>query len=285
MTGQQGDGQGPHATSTGHAQSEAGWLDAHFETARREYEAMARVVGIRPGWRVLDAGCGSGAFLPLLAELVGPQGQLTALDLAPENVAAVQGQAATWNLPCPVNVRVGSVLALPFPDASFDAVWCANTSQYLTDDELATALAELRRVVRPGGLVAVKEFDAALVGHPTRDPFLTPAYYQARYRAGEAQARGMLRGPALRAWLVRAGLADVEARSWLIERRPPYRDVERQFLVSLYRVMAERAAAYNLPPEDVAAWAWLRDHGEAWATDPAHFYREGAVLVVGRVPG
>jgi 2-polyprenyl-3-methyl-5-hydroxy-6-metoxy-1,4-benzoquinol methylase len=61
-------------TSTGHAQSSADWLDLHFEDCRPEYEAMLRSVGIAPGWRVLDAGCGGGAFLPLLAELVGPGG-------------------------------------------------------------------------------------------------------------------------------------------------------------------------------------------------------------------
>src|SRR4029079_5795010 len=45
-------------TSTGHALSDAPWLDAHFESARAEYEDAIRFVGILPGWTVLDAGCG-----------------------------------------------------------------------------------------------------------------------------------------------------------------------------------------------------------------------------------
>ncbi len=150
-----------HASSTGQGFTGGAWLDAHFEAARPEYEAQLRAVGIQPGWHVLDAACGSGSFLPWLAELVGPGGSLVALDLAPDNVALVERRVAEWGLPCPVEARTGTVLALPYPDAAFDAAWFANTTQYLTDDELATALAELRRVVRPGGLVAVKEADAS----------------------------------------------------------------------------------------------------------------------------
>ena len=46
----------------------------HFESARHEYEDSLRYVGIERGWKVLDAGCGDGAFLPLMSELVGAKG-------------------------------------------------------------------------------------------------------------------------------------------------------------------------------------------------------------------
>ena len=48
--------------------------------------------------------------------------------------------------------------SFPFPDDQFDAVWCANVTHYLRDDDLRTAMAEFRRVVRPGGMVAIKDF-------------------------------------------------------------------------------------------------------------------------------
>lgn len=63
------------STSTGHALSAAAWLDAHYLAAQPEYEAMLRSAGFQRGWRVLDAGCGGGSYLPLLAEMVGPHGQ------------------------------------------------------------------------------------------------------------------------------------------------------------------------------------------------------------------
>ncbi len=60
-------------TSTGHALADASWLDTHFQSARPEYEEALRSVGIEAGWKVLDAGCGGGGFLPLMSELVGPE--------------------------------------------------------------------------------------------------------------------------------------------------------------------------------------------------------------------
>src|SRR5438270_13002432 len=106
-------GTGVHASSQGHALSGTGWLDAHFEACRPEYEAMLRSVGVQPGWYVLDAGCGSGGFLPLIAEAVGPTGRITAFDLASENLAAVQEALPTAALACPMTTQTGSVLALP----------------------------------------------------------------------------------------------------------------------------------------------------------------------------
>ena len=58
------------------------YLDAHFEACRPAYEAMLRSVGLEPGWRVLDAACGSGGFLPLIAEQIGPNGSIAAFDIA-----------------------------------------------------------------------------------------------------------------------------------------------------------------------------------------------------------
>ena len=276
---------GAHVSSAGHAMATGDWLDDHFATAQPEYTAMVRAAGFQPGWHVLDAGCGGGAFLPLLADLVGVTGRLAALDLAPENVAAIEARLETWALPCAVEARVGSLTSLPYPDASFDGVWCANVTQYLSDEDLAVALAELRRVVRPGGLVAVKEVDATLARLTTPDPLLLLRNQEVASRDGTVQVRGMMRGPGLRAWLVRAGLVEVWGRSTLIERFAPHPPVERRFLANVYRSYAERAATRDLSPEDLAGWAWLRDHAEDWVDAPGHYYREGHVLTVGRVPG
>jgi arsenite methyltransferase len=70
------------SSSSGQMATGAAWLDAHFEAFRPEYEQCVRLAAFQPGWRVLDAGCGSGSFLPSLAESVGPTGSLGAVDLA-----------------------------------------------------------------------------------------------------------------------------------------------------------------------------------------------------------
>lgn len=77
-------------TSTGHALSAAAWLDTHYLAGQPEYEAVLRSAGFQAGWRVLDAGCGGGSYLPLLGDLLGPDGRLSAVDLAAENVARVE---------------------------------------------------------------------------------------------------------------------------------------------------------------------------------------------------
>jgi len=61
--------------------SEAEGLAGPFEACRPEYAAMLASVGLGTGWHVLDAGCGSGSHLPLLAGHLGPGGRLTAIDL------------------------------------------------------------------------------------------------------------------------------------------------------------------------------------------------------------
>jgi len=275
-----------HASSTGQQFTGGDWLDAHFESDRPEYEAQLRAVGIQPGWRVLDAACGSGSFLPLLAELVGPGGSLAALDLAPDNVALVERRVAEWALPCPVEARAGTVLALPYPDAAFDAAWFANTTQYLTDDELATALAELRRVVRPGGLVAVKEADAGLNRVLPAPPGFNLRFMLAAADAGATQPKGMVRAATLPGLLRRAGLAGVWRRATLIERVAPLAPPARQFWQGLLATLAADTATLNLPTADQELWARFRDPAalDAYLDDPEFCGCEGNILTVGTVP-
>jgi arsenite methyltransferase len=213
-----------HATSTGRHRSSAGWLDAHFELARPEYEEGLRWVGVRPGWRVLDAGCGGGGFLPLLCGQVGPAGLVTALDLAPENITRVEDRARVESGLTNLQARVGSILDLPLPDDGFDCVWTANVFQYLTDAEIARALAEFQRVLKPGGVVALKDYDASLLGLHPMDSTMFARWSLAR-RADSA-ARGIAGAfcgltLTLPTRLRCAGLLDVRRRTWLVERTAP----------------------------------------------------------------
>ena len=213
---------GAWMTSTGHAVSDAPWLDMHFESARAEYEEALRFVGIAPGWTVLDAGCGSGGYIPLIGELAGATGRVAALDLAPENIAHVECLIQEGRCAAPVDLRVGSLLDLPFADAKFDCVWCANVAQYLTQAEFARAIGEFRRVTKPGGLVAVKEFDATLLRILPLDPAIWARLAAARQ--AKAAATGLLGGccgPSLAPSFRRAGLTDLVRKSWLVERWAP----------------------------------------------------------------
>lgn len=275
-----------YASSQGHALADAGWLDVHFEAARPEYEALLRSVGLRRGWHVLDAGCGSGGFLQLIAAEVGATGQITALDLAPENLAAVEQRIPTWRLDCGVTLTIGSVLDLPLATDAVDAVWCANTSQYFSDDELAVVLAEFQRVVRPGGLVAIKEANVVLWNLSPGDPGRMWRALQAT-RSINAQIHGMLRTPDLRRWLEAAGYEEVWQRTAFYERWAPLRVPERQFQGEVLAWLARLTDGVQLSAEDQAFWQIMHhpDHPDHPINQPDCSVFDGQTLVVGRVPG
>ncbi len=276
-----------YTSSEGLALSNVRWLDTHFEACRPEYEDMLRAVGIRRGWRVLDAGCGGGTHLPLLAGLVGEKGRVDAVDLAAENVDAVGGHPDLQDTPCPVSVRVGSLMALPYSDDNFDAVWCANTTQYFDDEGLLAALAELRRVARPGGTVAVKDVDVQMARFYPADSLLVVRLSEVSLLdRTDAQARGSVRGRELRRWLERAGLEGVWQRTTLIERWAPLKPAEREFFGSWMAYLARIAEERRVPEEDLAAWRALRDPEapDHLVNHPEFYACEGQVIAVGRVP-
>jgi SAM-dependent methyltransferase len=260
------------------------WIEVHHAVCREEFEGMLRSVGIRPGWRVLDAGCGTGNYLPLLAELVGPTGALDALDLVPETVAITEARVSTQPLACSVKPRVGELTALPYPDDTFDAVWCADTTQHLSDEQLAVALVEFRRVVKPGGLVAVKDIDLTMLRNSCISPLILGRLLVSGYMAGGVEGRSSWRGPELRGALLTAGLRDVWQRTTLVERFAPLDGATRRFMVAAVGAYAARVAQQELSADDQAAWARLTQDAAGEVDRPTFFYREGNILAVGRVP-
>lgn len=103
---------------------------------------------LRPGMRVLDLGCGPGSITLGLAETVAP-GEVVGVDLQPSQVAQAQALGAARGM---MNARfeVADVYRLPFPDGSFDAAFAHVVLMHLR--EPVRALAEMRRVLRPGGI-------------------------------------------------------------------------------------------------------------------------------------
>ncbi|MBK8833972.1 MAG: methyltransferase domain-containing protein [Anaerolineae bacterium] len=93
--------------SVGLALADTEWQDNHYGAMQPEYEDMLRWVGIQPGWKVLDAACGAGGFLPLMAELVGPAGEVHAIDLDPQVVEVVNQRFAKGNSLAPVSCASG----------------------------------------------------------------------------------------------------------------------------------------------------------------------------------
>ena len=108
---------------------------------------------LRPGLRLLDFGCGSGNISVGLARAVAP-GEMHGVDLQEAQIELARsfaGSAGTDN----AIFHVGDVAALPFPDGFFDVAHCHTVLMYVPDTR--AALAEVKRVLKPGGLLACRE--------------------------------------------------------------------------------------------------------------------------------
>lgn len=114
-------------------------------------EQLLDVVAPRPGDRVLDVGCGTGVVARRAALRVQPRGSVSGIDISPDMLAVAR--AAAHRDGVSIDWYEGRAEALPFPDASFDLVLSQFALMFFADR--AKAMAEMRRVLRPGGRIGV----------------------------------------------------------------------------------------------------------------------------------
>jgi ubiquinone/menaquinone biosynthesis C-methylase UbiE len=170
---------------------------------------LVEAAALLPGQHVLDIACGTGVVTRLAAQQVQATGQVTGLDLNPGMLAVAR--TLPQPIGAPITWQEGSALALPFAEATFDAVLCQQGLQFFPEKPLAVR--EMHRVLKPGGRVALS------VWRPLeRNPFfLALAAALARHISPEA-GRGVLPAYMLgdaqevRALLLEAGLRDVRIR-------------------------------------------------------------------------
>ncbi|MDJ0381746.1 class I SAM-dependent methyltransferase [Streptomyces sp. G-G2] len=195
----------PHETAV--------YTHGHHESVLRSHRwrtagnSAAYLTGeLRPGMSVLDVGCGPGTITADLAELVAP-GRVTAVDASQDVIEQARQYAAERGL-TGIEFATADVHALEFPDASFDVVHAHQVLQHVGDP--VRALREMRRVCRPGGIVAVRDADYAAMtwfpGTPGLDEWLDLYRRVARANGGEPDA-----GRRLVSWARTAGFTEVAA--------------------------------------------------------------------------
>ena len=137
-------------------------VDEFHSGGRNATIRLAQLAQIDGSQRVLDVGCGIGGPSRYLASKFGCQ--VTGLDLTPEFVALAGMLAQRTRLADKVTYRQGNALDLPFPDASFDVVWSQNAAMNIADRD--RLYGEMRRVLRPGGRLALQDVAAGPGGEP-----------------------------------------------------------------------------------------------------------------------
>ncbi|WP_420714016.1 methyltransferase domain-containing protein [Streptomyces sp. NRRL WC-3742] len=260
MTGQQ-----PAAVYT-HGHQEAVLRSHRSRTAADS--AAYLLPELRPGQALLDIGCGPGTITADLAELVGPQGRVVAVDTSAEVLAQAAEYVAGRGL-SNVEFACADVHRLPYRDGEFDVVHAHQTLQHVTDP--VGALREMRRVTAPGGVVAARDVDYATMTWYPETPSLErwlELYRQvARGNGGEPDA-----GRRLLAWAREAGFTEVEASAttWTFatpDRRAWWAAMwaDRTTGTAFGRTAVERGLAEGEELERIAdGWREWAAAGDGW---------------------
>jgi SAM-dependent methyltransferase len=228
-------------------------LAAYHRAHAAELRVMVDNLPLRPGDNVLDMACGDGAYTVLLAEKVGSGGSVVGTDLSASYLELARAYADQSAVAEHICFQIGDIASLPFDDNTFDLIWCAQ-SMYSLPDPLG-ALRELRRVVRPGGTVAVFEND-------TLHQMLLPWPAELELAVRQAQLRSLAtRSPAaskffigrgLRSTFAAAGLNNSIVTPYTSIRHAPLSVDERTYLAWYFADLGAHAQTYLQP--DARAW-------------------------------
>ena len=241
-------------------------LSAHSRRGAADSAAYL-LAHLSAGMDLLDVGCGPASITADLAERVAP-GRVVALDAASDALQAARATLSERGLSEQVEVTCGDVMALPFEDASFDVVHAHQVLQHLSDP--VGALAEMRRVTRPGGIVAVRDaVYSAMTWFPEpagMEQWRSVYMATARANGGEPDA-----GSRLLSWARAAGLRQVEASAstWCYATPADHAWHSETWAQRCLTSFGPRAVELGLADRadlEAMAQAWRQwgDSGDAW---------------------
>jgi len=207
--------------------------------------------GLKPGMRVLDLASGPGFISRRIAAELGADGEVLGVDLNDKLLAVAQKNAEDWNQAdeprAGLSFKKGNVYGLDLPDNHFDFVYARFLFQHL--DRPIDAMAEIRRVLKPGGRLVIADVDDSIFSIMPEPPGLMEMMKIAadaqKDRGGDRQI-----GRKLGYYLKRAGFEDVHTEVALITSDDiglnEFLDITTRFIAG-----------------SVQGWAWCRDNVDA----------------------
>jgi len=251
--------------------------------AKPELRALIANVGLGPGMRILDVGCGTGEALPWLLEEVKPSGSVIGIDLAVAHVDAARVYASAN-----IEVIQGDLLTAQLAPASIDFVWCVNTINHFRNP--IQGVIKLKTLLRPRGRIAFGQSSLLPDMYFAWDSRLERVtneavrrYYRDRYSLEE---RDLTSVRAIVGMLRAANLQNVLARTVLIERLSPVDGAtERYLLDTIFKgTWGERLRPY-LSDDDYAELGRLCDpqHPQFALRRPDFHFLQSFTLVTGEV--
>ena len=173
---------------------------------------------VRSGMNLIDCGCGPGTITLGLAERLAPS-EVVGFDLEPDRFKAAQAYAAERGI-SNLLFKAGDIYGLPFPDASFDAAFVHSVLEALQDP--IKALEDVRRVLKPGGVVGVGSVDygGVVISGPSIETL--ELFYRIREERWKQKGIGDPRmGRRLRGLLHEAGFSRIEASASYVSYGTP----------------------------------------------------------------
>jgi demethylmenaquinone methyltransferase/2-methoxy-6-polyprenyl-1,4-benzoquinol methylase len=191
----------------------------------------------------------------MLAEAVGPAGQVTGLDASSEHLRFAEGMVERAGRSSQISFQQGDVADLLFDDGTFDWAWSANCVGYATVDPLPL-VKELARVVKPEGCVAILAWSSErlLPGYPLLEARLSATTARlAPFAVGRIPEVHFMRAMG---WFREAGLEDITAHTFAGDVHAPLSETLRNALIALFQ-MRWPGAESELTPEDRAEYRRL----------------------------
>jgi ubiquinone/menaquinone biosynthesis C-methylase UbiE len=200
-------------------------------------EQLIDWLALRPGQAILDAGCGQGDHLLLIARRLRGPGAV-GLDKNEEALRIARLRASAAGLTKSIRLLPGDIYNPPFSPASFDLVWSSHVLHGVPD--IDRAISQLASVLKPGGRLVIRENRVPQTLLP-RDTGSVPPGLEARLQAAFERwflADRLQRGRYPAGWLAaleKAGLANPQAKSFMYERNAPFSSLEQQYFTGWLR--------------------------------------------------